>query len=241
MTTGTYQDSASPPTRRAEHNRPGWLEILVGLGATAATMGLLVLIAPALPTDSVLHGLTLAAWSALVAFVGFGAAFAVRIRSLSAFGVRRTTWRWVLVAIPVGIGAFLLKGAVNSAITAITGFGKDAQVPFQQAAGGGVWAAILTFMFLSLLVPLGEELLFRGVVMRGLLRYGAVVAVLGSSVVFALFHGLNMALPTALVVGIIAAEATRRSGSIWPAVIIHVVNNLALPLFVLILGLGQVA
>jgi membrane protease YdiL (CAAX protease family) len=97
---------------------------------------------------------------------------------------------------------------------------------------------MLTAVLLALFVPVGEELLFRGVVMRGLLRYGAVVAVLGSSVVFALFHGINMALPTALVVGIITAEAARRSGSIWPAVAVHVVNNLGLPLFVLIFGLG---
>jgi membrane protease YdiL (CAAX protease family) len=90
----------------------------------------------------------------------------------------------------------------------------------------------------SLFTPVGEELLFRGVVMRGLLRYGAVVAALGSSVVFALFHGIDMALPTALVVDVVAAETARRSGSIWPAVAVHVVNNLGLPLFVLIFGLG---
>ncbi|MEU5849389.1 hypothetical protein [Saccharopolyspora shandongensis] len=36
--------------------------------------------------------------------------------------------------------------------------------------------------------------------------------------------------------GIIAAEILRRSGSIWPAVAVHVVNNMGLPLFVLIIG-----
>lgn len=41
---------------------------------------------------------------------------------------------------------------------------------------------------------------------------------------------------TALVVGIIAAEVMRRSGSIWPAVALHAVHNMGLPLFVLITG-----
>jgi uncharacterized protein len=38
------------------------------------------------------------------------------------------------------------------------------------------------------------------------------------------------------VVGIIAAEMMRRSGSIWPAVAVHAVNNLALPMLVLLTG-----
>ncbi|WP_371782892.1 CPBP family intramembrane glutamic endopeptidase [Streptosporangium subroseum] len=76
----------------------------------------------------------------------------------------------------------------------------------------------------------------RGVVTNALPRYGPVVGVLSSSVVFALFHGINIAMTTALVVGVIAAEVMRRSGSIWPAVAVHAVNNVGLPLFVPITG-----
>ncbi|MGJ6968639.1 lysostaphin resistance A-like protein [Streptosporangium sp. G11] len=90
--------------------------------------------------------------------------------------------------------------------------------------------------FLAVLTPIGGEFLFRGVVTNALLRYGPVVGVLSSSMVFALFHGINIAMSTALVVGVIAAETMRRSGSIWPAVAVHVVNNTGLPLFVLITG-----
>lgn len=239
MTNRPHRTPLAPSAERTQTERlPGWPEIVAGLGAAAAVLGALVLVAPILPTDPVAYGLTLAVWSAAVGFVGFGVAFAIRIRSLAVFGVRRTTWRWLLIGLGAGIVAFLLKGVVNAALIAL-GFGADAQVPFQQAGNGGVLALIVTFVCLSFLVPFGEELLFRGVLMRGLLRYGAVVAVLGSSVVFALFHGINLALPTALVVGIIAAEVARRSGSIWPAVVVHVVNNLALPLFVLFFGLGS--
>nr|WP_255646099.1 CPBP family glutamic-type intramembrane protease [Actinoplanes polyasparticus] len=44
--------------------------------------------------------------------------------------------------------------------------------------------------------------------------------------IFALAHGINPAFVTALVVGLIAAEVRRRSDSIWPGVLVHVVNNL---------------
>ena len=241
MKTNLPPYSTVTATSREMPGLPGWPEIIAGLGAAGATTGALVLVAPALPTDSVLYGLALAAWSVAVAFVGFGAAVLVRRKSLSAFGVVATTGRWLFIGLAAGVVTFLLKGLVNFAVTALTGLNESAQVPYYNAAGGGILAAILTFVSLSFLVPLGEELLFRGVLMRGLLRYGAVVAVLGSSVVFALFHGFNLALPTALVIGVVAAEMTRRCGSIWPAVVVHVVNNLALPLFVLLLGLGSAA
>lgn len=118
------------------------------------------------------------------------------------------------------------------------GFDEDAQVPLHDAGNGGALALAVTAVLLALFLPAGQELLFRGVVMHGLLRYGTVVAALGSSVVFARFHGINMAFPTALVVGIITAELARCSGSMWPAVAVQVVNNLGQPLFVLFLGLG---
>jgi membrane protease YdiL (CAAX protease family) len=132
--------------------------------------------------------------------------------------------------------ALVLKGVVNYAIIALTGFGTGPQGMYYDAAGGGVLPLILTILFLAVLTPLGEEFLFRGVLANALLRYGPVIGVLGSSVVFALFHGINIVLPSALVVGIIAAEMMRRSGSIWPAVAVHAVNNLALPMLVLLTG-----
>lgn len=39
-------------------------------------------------------------------------------------------------------------------------------------------------------------------------------------------HGLNAVFVTALVVGLVAAELRRRSGSVWPGVVVHVTNNL---------------
>ncbi|MFC7585063.1 CPBP family intramembrane glutamic endopeptidase [Nonomuraea antimicrobica] len=107
---------------------------------------------------------------------------------------------------------------------------------YYDAAGGGLLPLILTILFLAVLTPIGEEFLFRGVLTNALLRYGPLVGVLGSSAVFALFHGVNIILPAAFVVGVVAAELMRRSGSIWPAVAVHAVNNLALPLLVLFTG-----
>ena len=48
---------------------------------------------------------------------------------------------------------------------------------------------------------------------------------LGSALVFALAHGVSIVLPAAFVLGVINAMLLRRSGSVWPGVVAHGVNN----------------
>lgn len=232
----TAESVSLPPS--VSRKRPGWPEIVVGLVAMVAAIAVLPLVAGplGLGSDPVVYGVILTAWSGIVALVGFAAAALIRIRSWGAFSVRRTTWRWMGIGAIAGVVAFLLKGLVNSGVIALVGPVPDVQGSYYDAAGGGVLPLILTFAFLSVLVPIGEEFLFRGVITNALLRYGPVIGVLSSSAIFALMHGINIALPSAFVIGIVAAEMMRRSGSIWPAVAVHVVNNLGLPLFVLIAG-----
>ena len=94
---------------------------------------------------------------------------------------------------------------------------------------------LLATLHMGVLTPIGEEFLFRGVVTTALLRYGPFIGVVGSTVIFALLHGINMILPAALVAGLVTGEVFRRSGSIWPAVIVHVVFNLpTIPAMVLL-------
>lgn len=226
------------PAGGASPVRPGWPEVVLGLLALSITVVALVFFGPIGPLDldPVTFGLIVAAWSGVAGLAGFGVAFMVRIRSLSAFSIRRTTWRWMLIGAAWGVVALVVKGALILAITALTGFEDNPQGMYYEAAGGGTIALVLTILFLAVLTPVGEEFLFRGVLTNALLRYGPLVGVLGSSAIFALFHGVNIILPAAFVVGVIAAEVMRRSGSIWPAVAVHTVNNLALPLLVLATG-----
>ncbi|WP_236541115.1 CPBP family intramembrane glutamic endopeptidase [Spiractinospora alimapuensis] len=230
-------------THRSDHEhvapvRPGWPEVVVGLLTMVAAILVLPFFGPwGLDLDAVAFGLVVAAWSGVGGLAGFTAAALIRLRSFAPFGVRRTTWRWMLAGVVGGLVALLVKAAVTVAVTTLTDFGDtNPQGMYYDAAGGGVVALALTFLFLAVLTPVGEEFLFRGVLTNALLRYGPVVGVVGSSVVFALFHGINIILPAALVVGVIAAELMRRSGSIWPAVAVHAVNNMALPLLVLFTG-----
>ncbi|ANY09354.1 CPBP family intramembrane glutamic endopeptidase [Pseudonocardia sp. HH130630-07] len=206
--------------------RPGWPELLVGLAVLAlVAYGTGPVLLRPLGLDPVLDGLAFAALSGIAGIAGFLAALGLRIRMPAAFGVRGTTLKWVLLGIGGGLLAFVLTRIQSIVVFALGLQPENIQETYTEAGSGGAWSLALSLAFLAILTPLGEELVFRGVVTSALLRYGAVVGVVGSAVVFAAMHGFNIVFFTALIVGLIAGELRRRSGSIWPGFLTHVVNN----------------
>jgi membrane protease YdiL (CAAX protease family) len=121
--------------------------------------------------------------------------------------------------------ALLAKIIIVPLFVALTGAATDTQAGYAAGASGGPVFLVLSMVSLAIFTPIGEEFLFRGVVTNALLRYGPWVSVIGSAVIFALLHGINFVLPAAFIVGLITAELFRRSGSVWPGVIVHAVNN----------------
>jgi uncharacterized protein len=206
--------------------RPGWPEVVVGLVVLAAVTVGVALLLGRLELGPVVYALALAALSGVAPLAGFAAAALLRIRSLSAFNVRRTSWRWLLIGVGAGVVAFVVKGLVVMAYTAVTGDSSNPQTVYVDDGSGGVLSLILATLFIGVLTPLGEELLFRGVLTNALLRYGPFIGVVGSTLIFALAHGINVVLPAAVVMGLVGAELLRRSGSVWPGVIVHVIYNL---------------
>lgn len=71
-----------------------------------------------------------------------------------------------------------------------------------------------------------EEILFRGYILRAFEKsWGILTAIIVSGVIFGLFHlQLGNLIPLAAL-GIILAVMTWLSGSIWPAVVAHFLNN----------------
>ncbi|WP_047868685.1 CPBP family intramembrane glutamic endopeptidase [Nocardiopsis sp. RV163] len=205
--------------------RPGWVELSVGL----AIMALIAFVlAPQLgrlgmsdPTAGIVGGVV----SGGGGLLAFAAAALVRRRSWEAFGVRRTTVRWLLIGLAAGLVAFAARVVAVYLVTLIIDVETDTQASYAAGAGAGLVSLALMMLTLAVLTPIGEEFLFRGVVTSALLRYGALVGVVGSAVVFALMHGINEVLPAAVIVGLIAGELYRRSGSIWPGVLMHALYN----------------
>ena len=100
-------------------------------------------------------------------------------------------------------------------------------VLFQLLAPGSVSApADAAGMLRSCLVlPLAEELIFRGAALRCLRPLGANAAILMQAVLFAALHGSGIAKLYALGMGLVFGWAAERSGSLLPGVLLHMLNN----------------
>jgi uncharacterized protein len=220
MTASTRKTvAASPaPSTRA----PGWGEIVAGL----VLMGIAVYrIPPALAPHAAalgrLYDLALLALPAVAAFSGFFAAARTRLRTPGMLGVRRASAGALLAGVGLGIAVL----ALTTAVTAALGL----------PAHGRPDTTILGIVVLGIVTPVAQELLLRGVVTTALLRHGALAGVLGSAVVSAaaaalvlvILPGASVGVAAAAVVGLVAAEQLRRTGSVWPGVITHVTCNLA--------------
>ncbi|MCS6798323.1 MAG: CPBP family intramembrane metalloprotease [Myxococcota bacterium] len=85
--------------------------------------------------------------------------------------------------------------------------------------------ALAALLGVVVLAPIAEEVLFRGLLLRGLReRYGTGFALGVSSAMFALAHGLHAA-PHALVAAVILGAVVLRTGSIVPAIGMHAATN----------------
>ncbi|TPW78414.1 CPBP family intramembrane glutamic endopeptidase [Schumannella sp. 10F1B-5-1] len=215
---------ASRPTVPLPHRRPGWLELGVAT-LVAVVLYLASGLVTALPAGFPLApGLVAFAVSALVPGVAFAVALLLRIRRGSSFGLRSVDVRWILAGAGLGLIAVLLTWPVSWLVDPLLP-GGDVQQSYRDAAQGGSLMLAATLVLGGVLTPIGEELLFRGVIANVLLRWGTVVGVLGSALVFALAHGINDVTPMAFVIGLITGALMRLTGSIVPGILVHVTYN----------------
>lgn len=132
----------------------------------------------------------------------------------------------------------LLFGISTSIICALINMGTFALV--KNAVDFGITSSNVSFtsdkmyvlVLTSVILPaVCEELLIRGVALSEYARYGVSVSVIMTSIVFALFHGNALTLPSLFVAGVFYAVLTHLFKSVWPAIICHIINN-AIALFI---------
>ena len=205
--------------------RPGWPELLAGAVAYLVAFAVVFWLLP-LVEDEAVGGVFGLVASGLMGTVAFAAAWLVRVRRFPPFGVRRARGKYFWMALGLGVAAYAL-GVIGAIVyTLATGDDQNVQTGYQAAAGSGWLFLAVALIAGSVITPVGEELFFRGVVANVLLaRWNVWIAVPVSAAVFALAHGINPVLPVAFVVGVLTALLLRWSGSIWPGVVLHAVNN----------------
>ena len=84
---------------------------------------------------------------------------------------------------------------------------------------------VLLFLGIAVIPPLIEEFCMRGVLMSSMQRYGNTFAIFASAFIFGLFHGNFTQIPFAFMCGLFFAYITIATNSLWPAIIVHAMNN----------------
>lgn len=96
---------------------------------------------------------------------------------------------------------------------------RDARELVDSASGAGIALLVLV---VCVGAPFAEELFFRGLLLRSLdKRWGVGVALVGSSVVFALSHLQGVQLPALVVFGAVTGYLAIRTGRLGPAILCH--------------------
>ena len=91
-------------------------------------------------------------------------------------------------------------------------------------------ANLVFFFFVGGMIgPVAEELFFRGILYTFLRRWGVIVALVLSTLIFVLCHPISHGIPvTRLVGGIVFALAYEIGGSLIVPITIHTLGNLAI-------------
>ena len=128
--------------------------------------------------------------------------------------------------LPAILGILFIMFTVNNCMSLL--MPQDSLEEFQQASSVlyayPLWQAILANV---LLVPILEEVIFRGVLFSRLQKAmpNVVVAII-TSALFGLMHGQALWMLFAFIMGQVVSYVRVKTGSILPTIVMHVINNL---------------
>ena len=146
-------------------------------------------------------------------------------RDLRPFPSRRVQPSVLIPAVMVGLGLMVLANLVASILMNIlSAFGLPRPTSID-TMDTTVLSLVLNLVSTAVLPALVEEMVFRGYILGGLRPQGDGLAIVFSAVFFGLLHGNLLQIPFAFILGLIFGYLTVQTGSIWPAVLLHFLNN----------------
>jgi membrane protease YdiL (CAAX protease family) len=84
---------------------------------------------------------------------------------------------------------------------------------------------VIYFVYMAIAPAIMEEILFRGVILQSLRRFGDGFALLISAILFGIIHGNLVQAPNAFILGITIGFFVLKTGSLWTGILIHLFNN----------------
>lgn len=124
------------------------------------------------------------------------------------------------------IGAQMVNSIWVSTLEGILNQFGDSLSPMLESVSGEA-ETFSMFLYSAILAPIAEEILFRGYILRSLRPFGKRFAILGSAVLFGLFHGNLLQTPYAILMGLVLGYVTVEYSIGW-SVALHMFINLVL-------------
>ena len=119
-------------------------------------------------------------------------------------------------------GQFILTWELSNLVFRLLPMSDGQASSMTELLSGG----LVSFVTLCLIAPFIEEMLFRGVFLRGFLNnYSPLLAIALSSVVFGLAHYYLNHIIVATAIGFVLGWLYYTTRSLWPSIIAHAIQN----------------
>ncbi len=191
---------------------------LGAVGITASAWGTLIVVGVAVALGGAELSIALAAGQLCLLVVPVVAMRLAKRRPM-AIGIARPHGLHLVGAALVGVSAWY----INVRIVSLLEVPRDI-VAFERAIDD--WPLAITLLTIALLPALCEEVVFRGVLLRGLAtRFHAPMALALSALVFSAYHmNLVQLIPT-FTLGVVFGVIALRAASAVPTMFAHLLNN----------------
>lgn len=152
--------------------------------------------------------------------------------------LRRTMGVWSDIVILKGIsyqllfplvlsilGLLIVNSELGNVVMYVIPMPEALKNIFQELLGKE--ATYMSAFFMAVVqAPFTEEVIFRGIILSGLLAYySQKQAIIGSAFLFGVFHMNPWQFPTAFLLGLVFAWWVIQTGSLLPAIVGHALNN----------------
>jgi hypothetical protein len=220
--------SPSPPPRALPVSGADLLLVLiVALGSVRLLAGLIVALAASRMGEG--SGLLLVLGVLLFQTLAIlGAIHLVVLRKYGLrwadLGLRSSSPQWYRRGLALAVLLLPMVAVINGVLIPQVA-GEEFHNPqlYAVAPDGFSWPALLSMLVMAgVVAPLGEELIFRGLLFPWLRsRLGVVTAAVLSGLIFATLHGVPILIPALTAIGAALALLYHRCGSLWPVILAH--------------------
>lgn len=140
--------------------------------------------------------------------------------------VKRLSVGRVISLFCISYAMVYILNLLTSLLIMLIGFLRGSEVinPLASMIENSTW--IWSLIFVGILSPIVEEIMFRGVMLNKIRVYGDKVTIITTSILFGLFHANFSQFFYAVALGVIFAYITLKTGTIKYSIILHIMVNI---------------